>query len=192
MPSQILLEIDQTLGNLPPKYRSVIESQARKVLRRCQTAGIVPIVSILACSDATIRAINRRWLKRDRATNVIAFRSVTMEAAVKHYGPVPLRKNALQKYFGSAKGIKFFLGDLAIGIERAIAEAREAGQNPADRIGDLVVHGLLHIIGYNHAGMKKVNYRRQQKERHSSTGKEVNPTAARRCSNESQGKEAWW
>jgi probable rRNA maturation factor len=156
MTFKILLGTDPALKGLPEHCRRALESQARTILERIEAPGIAPVVSILACSDGTIRRLNRRWLGRDRLTNVISFQSPQMSAAARRHGPVPLRRGALGRHFGENKGEKIFLGDIAVGIERSSAEAARAGMEARDRLAELVFHGLMHILGYTHGTMPKM------------------------------------
>lgn len=79
-------------------------------------------VSITLLDDEGIRALNLRYLKRDRPTNVLSF---------------PMDDELL-------------LGDIVISVETAAREAEE-GQIPLeDEILFLIIHGLLHLVGYDH------------------------------------------
>ena len=51
----------------------------------------------------------------------------------------------------AAPGEPRFLGDLALAWETCLAEAEAAGIAPADHVTHLVVHGVLHLVGYDHA-----------------------------------------
>jgi probable rRNA maturation factor len=91
-------------------------------------------LSILLVDDAHIRELNRRYLQRDKPTNVLAF---------------PMRKG---KY---ATLHPHLLGDLVISVETAQRQSRRFGLNPMQMIVLLMVHGILHLIGYEHEGTKK-------------------------------------
>jgi len=45
----------------------------------------------------------------------------------------------------------FLLGEVMVSIDRAISQAQEAGWDPASEVKLLVIHGLLHLLGYDHA-----------------------------------------
>ena len=152
MSFKILLSIDPALGQSRGGYARSIKAEASEVLRRIQAPGIVPVVSLLACSDRVIRKLNRRWLGKDRPTNVISFQSPEMSAAVKRLGPVPLRKGAIAGHLRGRRG-EVFLGDIAVSVERAAAEAGRAGMDARERIARLVFHGIMHILGYTHRTM---------------------------------------
>ncbi len=154
MAFKILLTVDPDLEPPSVGCARVLRARAREVLRRIQAPGVVPVVSLLACSDRAIRRLNGRWLGKDRPTNVISFQSPEMSAAVKRLGPVPLRMGALGKHFGGRRG-EIFIGDIAVGVERAAAEAGRAGMDVRERIAGLVFHGLMHVLGYTHRTMPR-------------------------------------
>ena len=77
----------------------------------------------LLTSDEELRRLNREFLQRDYPTDVLSFSS------------------------GSKSG---WLGDLAISVERAKAQAREFGHSLLDEIRILLLHGVLHLMGLDH------------------------------------------
>jgi rRNA maturation RNase YbeY len=79
--------------------------------------------------DARIAELNRSFLKREGATNVIAF---------------PMRE-------GPFTGIEpRLLGDVVISVETAWRESRAAGLTLEERLDALLIHGILHLCGYDH------------------------------------------
>ncbi len=81
-------------------------------------------VSVLLVDDPTIRSLNRRWRRLDRATDVLSF----------PYGPGPDR----------------VLGDVVISVPRAAEQARRFRVSLARELKRLLVHGILHLMGYDH------------------------------------------
>lgn len=79
-------------------------------------------VSVVLADNAAIRRLNARWRDRDRATNVLSFPQAG--------GPL--------------------LGDIVLGYETLANEATVAGRPLEHHIAHLVVHGCLHLLGYNH------------------------------------------
>jgi probable rRNA maturation factor len=86
-------------------------------------------VAILLSSDAEVRQMNAKWRGIDKATNVLSF-------------PAPETPGDLEQVE--------FLGDMALACETVVAEATELGVTPAHHLQHLVVHGLLHLLGYDH------------------------------------------
>lgn len=102
---------------------------AGHVLRRQRCAADTEVALALV-SDAEIRRLNRRFLGLDRPTDVLAF-------PVGTDGPrIP------------GTGARH-LGDVVISVDRARAQARAVGHPLSTEIALLVVHGLLHLLGYD-------------------------------------------
>ncbi|MCF6267362.1 MAG: rRNA maturation RNase YbeY [Desulfuromusa sp.] len=103
----------------------------RKIARRILSVSGYPEaeLSILILDDAGIQEINRAYLQRDRPTNVISFAMQEGEGA----GLLPL-----------------VLGDVVISAERAAADAAAAGIPFEHELWFLLVHGVLHLLGYDH------------------------------------------
>jgi probable rRNA maturation factor len=104
-----------------------LRSVARKILSvsGCPEARL----SILVTDDAGIRELNRDWLGKDRPTNVISF--------------------AMQE--GEGAGVQAdLLGDVVISAETAARDATEAGVTVEHELYFLLLHGILHLLGYDH------------------------------------------
>ncbi len=100
-------------------------------------------LSILVTGDEEIHRLNMRYLKRDRPTNVLAF---------------PM--NAADQGINSS-----MLGDIVISADTAKREAIEMGITLRDRVCELLVHGLLHLMGYDHEKSEKEEKRMQKEEK---------------------------
>jgi probable rRNA maturation factor len=86
-------------------------------------------VSLTFVDDAAIRVINRQYLSKDRPTNVISF--------------------SLQEgEFGDIN--PDILGDVIISVETALRDAKSGNLTFDDEIRFLLIHGILHLMGYNH------------------------------------------
>jgi probable rRNA maturation factor len=112
-------------------------------LREAQLAvGLKGEVSVLLTTDDGIRALNRRFRKKNKATDVLSF---PVEAG-----------------FGLA-------GDLAISVDTAARQAAEQGHRLSVELRVLMLHGLLHLAGYDHESdngmMAKVERRLRAKLR---------------------------
>ena len=81
-------------------------------------------VSVLFCADTRMRALNRRYRGQDRPTDVLAFPAGDSDSG--------------------------FLGDIVISVPYAEREARRRREPGAREIDRLLVHGLLHLMGYDH------------------------------------------
>ena len=85
-------------------------------------------VSILFTDDAEMQALNRRWRGLDKPTDVLSFPAEGPE--------IP--------------GAPAYLGDIALGYETAMADAATMGRPAEAHVSHLLVHGFLHLLGYDH------------------------------------------
>ena len=91
-------------------------------------------VSMLFTGDAEVHTLNREWREKDKPTNVLSF-------------PMLARDELLSL---SPEGPPEMLGDIALAHETCAREAAEKGVSLADHAAHLIVHGLLHLAGYDH------------------------------------------
>lgn len=97
-------------------------------------------LSILFVDNRKIRELNKKLFAKDRPTNVISF-----------------------SYMDGLPGE--VLGDIIISLERAEEEARNSGTAFYERLFALIVHGLTHVMGYDHVVDAKERRRMQYRER---------------------------
>ena len=95
-------------------------------------------VSLLACNDARIAELNADFRDKPTATNVLSWPSEERGAEEDGGDPLP------------PEGPDSELGDIAIAFETCQREADEAGKSMADHVTHLLVHGILHLLGYDH------------------------------------------
>lgn len=98
-------------------------------------------VSLLATDDAGQAALNAEHRGKARPTNVLSWPAQNL--APKHPGIVPLAPQ--RDAFGD-----IVLGDIALAYETCAREAAEQGKSLADHVTHLIVHGTLHLLGYDH------------------------------------------
>jgi len=91
-------------------------------------------LSLVLADDALVRALNRRFRKKDRPTNVLAF-----PAHVRTWRPRPGWRSPPQP-----------LGDVIVAFETSLGESTAQHKPLAHHLAHLVVHGTLHLIGYDH------------------------------------------
>jgi probable rRNA maturation factor len=104
----------------------VLRAAARAALRQ-QAAPAPGALTIRIADDATLRRLNHSFLGHDQVTDVLSFPSTETEDG--------------QPYFG----------DIAISLPRAEAQARAGGHPLEAELQLLVVHGVLHLLGHDHA-----------------------------------------
>ncbi len=122
----------------------------KKWLRRLVRGGLLAHgagtdveLSLLVTDDATVRRLNRRYRGQDWATDVLSF---ALEAGA----GAGARGQADQSLFVMPPGEKAHLGEVIISYPRAAAQARERNHPVEDELALLVVHGVLHLLGYDH------------------------------------------
>jgi probable rRNA maturation factor len=127
---KVLIASSQKLVKLD---RARLRRDVRKILELLGTGQ--QELSLMIVDDEGIRTINRDYLRRDRPTNVIAF-------------------SLAEGDFGDVNpGV---LGDVVVSVETAFREAREAGIPVEDAVLYLILHGILHLAGYDHEGPKGI------------------------------------
>jgi len=130
-----------TRGRRSPALAARLAHHARRLLRglRLDRAEL----SVVLVSDREMQALNRRWRRRDRPTDVISFAQ---------------REGA----GGAPDGL---LGDVVISLDTARRQAREQGESLGREADRLLVHGLLHLLGYDHERSASEARRMQRRER---------------------------
>ncbi len=98
-------------------------------------------LSLLLVSDSGIRRLNREFRGKDRATDVLSFPQLEPAGEPKR-GRSAVRSDAPP----------LALGDIVISIDTARGQARELGENISGRVRTLLIHGMLHLLGYDHEG----------------------------------------
>ena len=99
-------------------------SLAEYVSVACRAVRLRGTASILLTGDREMRSLNRRFRGKDKATDVLSF-------------PAPEFVNG-------------FAGDIAISLDVASRNAKELGHSLNEEVRILVLHGLLHLAGYDH------------------------------------------
>ena len=128
--------VDIDLAEPSPLWRRALPEVERvcdRAARAALAAGGAPQrpaeLAIVLADDALLRALNRDWRGRDAPTNVLSF-------AAGEDAPPP--------------GAPLLLGDVVLAFETAATEAQAQGKPLADHLAHLVVHGVLHLLGFDH------------------------------------------
>jgi probable rRNA maturation factor len=101
-------------------------------------------LSVVLVSDRRMKQLNRQYLDRDRPTDVLAF--AQWEGGGKRLHPA-------------------CMGDVVIGAETAAGQAGQAGVHLNQELDLLLVHGILHLVGYEHTRISKEATAMRRKER---------------------------
>lgn len=126
-------------GKLPRGVRPRRRELVCFLREAIEATGLEGEVSVLLTGDEEIRALNRRYRRKDKATDVLSFPAA-----------------------GTAEGVA---GDLAISLETAQRQAQERGQPLEMEIKVLLLHGLLHLAGYDHEADDGAMHRKEARLR---------------------------
>ena len=122
---------DPLWRKVDPRCRDLARRAAEAVFRhdgiRRGLAGQVE-ASIVLADDALVRDLNRTYRRQDRPTNVLSFPNDGQDGET---GPR-------------------LLGDVILARETVVREARDQGKSATAHMSHLVVHGLLHLLGFDH------------------------------------------
>ncbi len=120
-----------------------IRRAAKKILSAlgCEAGEL----SIVIVDDEQIRRLNHQYFQRFRPTNVISFPQQNFKPNFNAHGPQ-------------------ILGDVVISIETAQKQAQNRGVQLEEEIIFLLIHGILHLLGYDHEGSGPEKKRMEAKE----------------------------
>jgi rRNA maturation RNase YbeY len=123
---EIMIEVVNRQRKLPldcERWRTFVEKVWRVI------PADVEGVTVAFVSDRAMRELNRLWRHKQGTTDVLSF---------------PVEQDGFEKAEGSS------LGDVVISVEQAVRQARENGFTLDHEIAQLILHGLLHLCGYDH------------------------------------------
>jgi probable rRNA maturation factor len=139
-PLSILLSVKHNARS----QRALSEARLRQVARRAMTVDRKIgryAVALAFVSDLAMQRLNRDFAGNDYLTDVLSF---------------PAREDT--GAFQTPHGQPIFLGDIAIAIPQAARQARAAGHPLQREIELLLAHGILHLLGHDHATRREREY----------------------------------
>jgi probable rRNA maturation factor len=129
------IDIQQEVELLPDVATLLVAAANRTLV---QQAVLPPAsLTILLTGDALLQQLNRDFMGYDLPTDVLSFPAGEMMPGM------------------AEAGMGSYLGDLAISVARAEEQAAAAGHSLADELQLLTVHGVLHLLGHDHAGAEE-------------------------------------
>lgn len=153
--------IELTVRPGVPRLRPLAQlARLVDVALRAARAPAPASIAVILSDDRELAALNAQAMGRSGPTDVLSFPLLPPDAFPAHPGkggggapgrPLPA--------FALPPGTRPHLGDVVVSVERAVAQAEEGrgGQTgtktwaPADELALLVVHGVLHVCGWDHA-----------------------------------------
>ncbi len=131
----VVVEDPDWTGSLPDA-EALARRAAAAALEAAETSALLPAsseVSVVLASDALVQSLNRDYRGFDRPTNVLSFGHVERPGGAQ-----------------APHGAPLLLGDVVLARETLLREASEQGKRPDHHLTHLVVHGVLHLLGYDH------------------------------------------
>lgn len=125
-----------------PDLQAVADRAAAVGLREAGFDPTVCEIALLACDDARIAALNERFRSRMGPTNVLSWPAFDPGGAKAGLAPRPPAR--------LREGAALALGDLAIGFQTVTREAEARGVGLNSHVIHLILHGTLHLLGYDH------------------------------------------
>jgi len=133
---ELVLEAPEWASALPD-LEALADAAARAALTGAGRDPAAWSLSLLACDDGRIAALNGDFRGRSRPTNVLSWPA---------HDPVPAD-------FATSPpdgGPRAHLGDVALALQTCAREAEEAGISLKDHATHLILHGVLHLLGFDH------------------------------------------
>lgn len=125
--------------------RRTLAALARRALA-AESVRAASELSIVITDNETVRELNRRFRGEDTPTDVLSF----------ELGP--------DDGFVAAEDKGGLLGEVVISYQTAARQAAEAGRDVEDELAHLLVHGLLHLLGYDHRSTREAGAMRAREE----------------------------
>lgn len=122
---------------------AILETKIKHTAQRVLAAAGVPDaeLSLVLVGDRRMRRLNRLYRSKDRSTDVLAF---------------PMRKGG--------PGVSPLLGDVVISLPTAERQARAQGRSLDQEVATLLIHGILHLLGYDHERGEREARRMRRRE----------------------------
>ncbi len=114
----------QRSQKIQTKYWREFAGRALQAISKKPTSATIVFVS-----DAAIRKLNRQFRGKDQTTDVLSFPSQAEPFEIENRGQ---------------------LGEVVISVQRAAAQAKQNGLTFSNEVEQLILHGLLHLCGYDH------------------------------------------
>ena len=133
--------------------RSIIERCVKAVME-AEGVNLPCEINVLVTDDRGIQAINKASRGLDKPTDVLSFPMFQLEP-----GLPPDNDDYLDPETQLCP-----LGDMAISLERAVAQAKDFGHSVRREVGYLTIHSMLHLLGYDHLdeGPQKAQMRERE------------------------------
>lgn len=128
-----MITVDMSVETLNWEKEEILYDIAKKALmaivQHLLLDDVTSELSLLFTDDDHMARINAQWRNKNKPTNVLSFPILPLKAGQK---PGPM------------------LGDIVVARETLIREANKAGKSFHDHLTHMIIHGILHLLGYDH------------------------------------------
>lgn len=122
-------QIEESVTGAKPEWQAELVQAAQAVLTRAQTSPDTTL-SIVLADNQRLQKLNRQFAGNDKPTDVLSFLAEADELTSED---------------------KMYIGDVIISVERAAQQAHTGGHALLAELQLLTIHGVLHLLGYDHA-----------------------------------------
>ena len=142
------IDVEARPGVRSPVPLTALARLAASALTVCG-APVPGSLGLILSDDRELSALNEKHMGHEGPTDVLSFPLLPVSAFPRHPGQDPtLRNEGSSGVFALPPGRRPHLGDIIVSVERARAQAEGSVD---DELRQLVVHGVLHICGWDHA-----------------------------------------
>ncbi len=145
----ILIHVRGRARYRKPGRTRLVRAAAAAALQQAHPSGHSEWTIRLA-DDAELRRLNRQFRNMDRPTDVLSFGSAGYHDGKPRAVPHPIHRPDATSYLTSGTAGAEYLGDIVISWDRCTAQAAAGDHDVDAELTLLVIHGTLHLLGYDH------------------------------------------
>jgi probable rRNA maturation factor len=127
----ITIDINEESGEWGERDQELANKAVQEALAKTQLPFTNGEVSVVLADDAFVHKLNKEYRGKDKPTNVLSFHQFEAEELKQQSGYVAL-------------------GDIILAHETVLREAEQQGKTFEDHLTHLLIHGTLHLLGYDH------------------------------------------
>ena len=144
---------------VPEGAEQLLKKAAKVTVDTCGMTSNVQ-VGVKLSTDETIKGINKEFRDIDKSTDVLSFPMLDLSAPITDGGEP---ESPMELEIDPETG-EMMLGDIVISVETAARQAEEYGHSLEREMAYLLVHGMLHLLGYDHMEDSDKKIMRQSEE----------------------------
>lgn len=129
---------------LPHEMMEIMEAAAQRCIE-CEGIRTPCSVTVRLCSDEKITEINKAFRGLNRSTDVLSFPSIRYPSGM----TARSCEHLIRREFDDESGT-CFLGDIILSVPHVFSQAEEYGHSAEREASYLLVHGICHLMGYDH------------------------------------------